>query len=90
MAWTEPLSGPWLWALHGRPRIFPAGGLAQDARGSDEAVRTGAGGLFGGVGETAGVGVAAVAEAAWRGWTQVSLMSERTVLAVEEVEPSEQ
>ena len=60
------------------------------ARGPDGAVRTGAGGMFGGVGEAARVGGAAGTEPAAWGRTQVSLMNERAVLAVEEVEPSEQ
>ena len=59
------------------------------ASGSDGAVLTGARGLFGGIREAAGVGAAAGTEPAWWGRTQVSLMSERRVLAVGEVEPSE-
>ena len=70
--------------------------LAQDlaggwfgARGSDEAVLRAARGMFGGVGEAAGGGSVAASEPAWWGWPQVSLMSGRTVLAVEEVAASE-
>ena len=32
MCWTEPQALPWLWALHGRPRICPVAGSAQEGR----------------------------------------------------------
>ena len=59
------------------------------ARGFDGAVLTGARGMFGGVGEAVGVGAELACEPAACRRTQVSLMSERRVLAVGEVEPSE-
>ena len=32
MVWTEPLARPWLWALHGGPRICSVAGWAQEGR----------------------------------------------------------
>ncbi len=32
MVWTEPQARPWLWALHGGPRICSVAGWAQEGR----------------------------------------------------------